>query len=125
NKLVTYLDSSLCMSWRKSLFRGRPANELIAIRLEKSFYDEGVYNSNEPGFELQRAFVLAEKYKGQWVRIWHLDPESTGRITVSFVLNPSTRKLENGVVLNGDPVEAAELMEWIIDLDVGEKVFYW
>lgn len=126
NKLVHYVDSSLRLPWKRPMYRGGPIGVISEIRLEKRFLDEAVFRDSKVyPKELQSSFVLPEKFGDRWVRFLDRELHFPGDITVSFVLNPATMKLENGVVLNGGSEEANELQDWIIDRNLAEYIFYW
>ncbi len=128
NRFVQYLDSSLAISWAQPIYQALPLGAVAEIRLEKRFLDQNVFRAERPkrwNALIPNSYVLPEKYKNQWVRFSEQMPEVLGRVTVSFVVQPSSTELKSRITLNGDPEEASQLMDWINDLNLFEKNRNW
>jgi len=127
NKLVKYLDSSLRIPWSQPMYHANAINVIAEIRLDKSFLDVDsgsllVRRFHKP---IQVSYVLPKQYGNKWVRFGQRQPAFSAGIMVSFVFNPLTLKVENGVILEGDSEEATRLIDWIKELNLPENMFYW
>lgn len=124
NSFEVYLDSAKKIKWTPSLYYGKFIKSIVRFQLDVNH----ILDNKSESFDLEggrEIFVLNQKFKNFYVRFEeNIQQPPHGSCTVSYVLNPTAKKIENPIFHSGDLELGKELMLWLQTYDFGEIEFF-